>query len=148
KYSACTCFKIKITNEKGDIEMIVKSLDEIIGTEDETSGETWSSRRFLYKKDNVGFSMNDTIIKAGTESYFWYKNHIEAVYCVGGEGEIEDIATGEVHPIKDGTIYVLNDHDKHYLRAKTEMRMVCVFNPPLVGKETHDEEGVYPLLTE
>ncbi|HLR68020.1 ectoine synthase [Virgibacillus alimentarius] len=128
--------------------MIVKSLDEIIGTEDETSGETWSSRRFLYKKDNVGFSMNDTIIKAGTESYFWYKNHIEAVYCVGGEGEIEDIATGEVHPIKDGTIYVLNDHDKHYLRAKTEMRMVCVFNPPLVGKETHDEEGVYPLLTE
>ncbi|MCA9019130.1 MAG: ectoine synthase, partial [Planctomycetaceae bacterium] len=26
------------------------------------------------------------------------------------------------------------------------MRMVCVFNPPLVGPETHDEDGVYPLL--
>jgi L-ectoine synthase len=128
--------------------MIVKSLEDIIGTEDETSGETWTSRRFLLKKDGVGFSMNDTLIKAGTESYFWYKNHIEAVYCIEGEGEIEKAETGDVYPIKAGTMYILNDHDKHYLRAKTQMRMVCVFNPPLVGKETHNEEGYYPLLTE
>ena len=26
--------------------------------------------------------------------------------------------------------------------------MVCVFNPPLTGREVHDERGVYPLLTE
>ncbi|TXL61596.1 ectoine synthase [Cerasibacillus terrae] len=128
--------------------MIVRSLENIVGTEEETTGETWTSRRFLSKKDNVGFSVNDTIIKAGTESYFWYKNHIEAVYCIEGEGEIEKVETGEVFPIKAGTIYVLDEHDKHYLRAKTQMRMVCVFNPPLVGKETHDENGVYPLLTE
>ena len=128
--------------------MIVRSLENIVGTEEETTGETWTSRRFLSKKDNVGFSVNDTIIKAGTESYFWYKNHIEAVYCIEGEGEIEKVETGEVYPIKAGTIYVLDEHDKHYLRAKTHMRMVCVFNPPLVGKETHDENGVYPLLTE
>ncbi|WP_077325636.1 ectoine synthase [Virgibacillus siamensis] len=128
--------------------MIVKSLENIVGTEDETSDENWSSRRFLLNKDGVGFSMNDTIIKAGTNNYFWYKNHIEAVYCIEGEGEIEDIAKGEVHQIKPGTMYILNDHDKHYLRARTQMRMVCVFNPPLVGTETHNEEGYYPLLTE
>lgn len=128
--------------------MIVKSLDDIVGTEDETSGETWSSRRFLLKKDNVGFSVNDTIIKAGTESYFWYKNHIEAVYCIEGEGEIEKVETGEVWQLKPGTMYILDEHDKHYLRAKTQMRMVCVFNPPLVGTETHDKDGVYPLLDE
>ncbi|GAA0614145.1 ectoine synthase [Virgibacillus siamensis] len=128
--------------------MIVKSLEDIEGTKDETSGENWTSRRFLLNKDGVGFSMNDTIIKAGTDNYFWYKNHIEAVYCIEGEGEIEDIATGEVHQLKPGTMYILNDHDKHNLRARTQMRMVCVFNPPLVGTETHNEEGYYPLLTE
>lgn len=128
--------------------MIVKKLEDIIGTEEETSGETWTSRRFILKKDGVGFSLNDTIIKAGTESFFWYKNHIEAVYCIEGEGEIEKAETGDVYPIKPGTMYLLNDNDKHYLRAKTEMRMVCVFNPPLVGTEKHNAEGFYELIEE
>lgn len=128
--------------------MIVKSLEDLVGTEDETYAENWSSRRFILKKDGVGFSMNDTIIKAGTENYFWYKNHIEAVYCIEGEGTIEKVETGDVYDIKAGTMYLLDEHDKHILRAKTQMRMVCVFNPPLVGKETHNEEGYYPLLTE
>lgn len=133
---------------KGENSMIVKSLEDIIGTKDETSGENWTSRRFLLKKDNCGFSMNDTLIKAGTDNYFWYKNHIEAVYCIEGEGEIEKVETGEVFQIKPGTMYILDQNDKHRLRARTQMRMVCVFNPPLVGTETHNEEGYYPLLTE
>ncbi|TMN23173.1 ectoine synthase [Lentibacillus cibarius] len=128
--------------------MIVKSLEDLVGTEDETSDENWSSRRFILKKDNVGFSMNDTIIKAGTDNYFWYKNHIEAVYCIEGEGTIEKLETGDVYDIKPGTMYLLDEHDRHRLKAKTQMRMVCVFNPPLVGTETHNEEGYYPLLTE
>ncbi|MBP1969154.1 L-ectoine synthase [Virgibacillus natechei] len=128
--------------------MIIKSLENIKGTEDETSSDNWTSRRFLLKKDGVGFSMNDTLIKAGTDNFFWYKNHIEAVYCIEGDGEIENIATGEVHQIQAGTMYILDQYDKHRLRARTEMRMVCVFNPPLVGRETHTKEGYYPLLTE
>jgi L-ectoine synthase len=43
-------------------------------------------------------------------------------------------------------LYVLNDADKHKVRAKTQLRMVCVFNPPLTGRETHDKDGIYPLL--
>lgn len=126
--------------------MIVKQLNELIGTEDEVTGETWTSRRLLLKKDNVGFSLHDTIIKAGTESQFWYKNHIEAVYCVQGEGELENLEDGKVHPISDGTLYTLNGHERHKLRAKTELRMICVFNPPVTGRETHDKDGAYPLL--
>src|SRR5699024_4655394 len=117
--------------------MIVKSLEDIIGTEDEKYGETWTSRRYLLKKDGVVFSLYKTLIKAGTESYFWYKNHIEVVYCIEVEGEIEKVETGDVYPINPGTMYILDDHDKHYLRAKSQLRMVCVFNPPLVGTETH-----------
>jgi L-ectoine synthase len=25
------------------------------------------------------------------------------------------------------------------------MRMVCVFTPPLTGREVHDREGAYPV---
>ncbi|QKG85060.1 ectoine synthase [Kroppenstedtia pulmonis] len=126
--------------------MIVKQLNDLIGTEDEVTGETWTSRRLLLKKDNVGFSLHDTIIKAGTESQFWYKNHIEAVYCVQGEGELENLEDGKIHPISNGTLYTLNGHERHKLRAKTELRMICVFNPPVTGRETHDKDGAYPLL--
>jgi hypothetical protein len=78
----------------------------------------------------------------------WYRHHVESVYCVAGEGEIENCETGEVHPISDGTLYWLDGHEKHILRAKTELRLVCVFTPALVGREIHDEEGAFPLLTE
>lgn len=96
--------------------MIVKSLEDLIGTEDETKSENWESRRFILNKDGVGFSMNDTIIKAGTDNFFWYKNHIEAVYCIEGEGEVEKVSTGEVHQLKPGTMYLLDENDKHRLR--------------------------------
>ncbi|MDK2820835.1 MAG: L-ectoine synthase [Clostridia bacterium] len=127
--------------------MIVRKLEDIIGTENDVDTETWNSRRFLLKKDGMGFSLNDTIIKKGTETMIWYKNHVEAVYCIEGEGEIELADDGTVYPIKAGTMYALDGHEKHYLRAtKSDMRMVCVFNPPLTGREVHDEEGVYPLI--
>lgn len=126
--------------------MIVKNLEDLIGTEDEVKGDTWVSRRLLLKKDNVGFSLHDTIIKAGTVSEFWYKNHIEAVYCIEGEGEVETLEDGTVYKLKPGTLYTLNGHEKHQVRAKKDLRMVCVFNPPCTGRETHDEEGAYPLL--
>ena len=128
--------------------MIVRTLEDIIGSEHDVQAETgtWTSRRMLLKKDGMGFSFHDTTIFAGTTTLIWYKNHLEAVYCVGGEGELEVIETGEIIKIKDGTMYALNKHEKHYLRAFSDMRMVCVFNPPLTGQEVHDKDGVYPVI--
>ncbi|OLO26247.1 L-ectoine synthase [Alkalihalophilus pseudofirmus] len=128
--------------------MIVRSLEDLKEMGQDIEGGNWRSRRFLLKKDNMRYSLNDTIIRAGTETHIWYKNHLEAVYCIEGEGEVETIDDGKVYSIKAGTMYALNKHDNHYLRAKTDMRMVCVFSPPLTGRETHDEEGVYPLIEE
>lgn len=130
--------------------MIVRTLDDLTGTEAEVKAATgtWTSRRMLLRKDGMGFSFHDTLIHAGTETLIHYANHLEAVYCVGGEGEIEVCATGEKWPITDGTMYALNGHEKHWLRATRELRLICVFNPPLTGKEDHDENGVYPLLTD
>lgn len=126
--------------------MIVRELSDIVGSEHDVASETWRSRRLLLSADGVGFSLHDTIIYGGTETKMWYKHHYEAVYCIEGEGEIEDLKTGEVHAIQPGTLYVLDQHDPHVLRAKNDMRLVCVFNPPLTGQEIHDAEGAYPLL--
>lgn len=126
--------------------MIVKNIEEIIGTEDDVDSKNWRSYRLLLKKDGMGFSFHHTIIKEGTETYIWYKNHLEAVYCIRGEGEIEVIEKGDIYPIKAGTLYALDGHEKHYLRATSEMHMMCVFNPPCTGREVHQEDGSYPLL--
>ena len=128
--------------------MIICKLSEVAGTINEVTPDNgnWTSRRLLLKKDGMGFSMHDTIIRAGTETRMWYKHHLEAVYCVAGEGEIEDLETGLKHPVENGTLYALNKHDRHIIRAGTDMRLVCVFNPPLTGQEVHDAEGAYPEL--
>jgi L-ectoine synthase len=128
--------------------VIVRNIQDLHGTDRDVAHGNWVSRRFLLAKDGVGFSVNETTISAGTETPMWYKNHTEAVYCVGGEGEVEDLTDGTVYPITDGTIYVLNGHEKHVLRARTELRLVCVFTPPLTGREVHDDEGAYPLIVE
>jgi len=126
--------------------MIVRKLADTLGTDREVDVETWTSRRFLLKSDGMGFSMHDTIIKEGTETFIWYANHLEAVYCIEGRGEVELVDSGTIHPIEAGTLYALDGNEKHHLRAHTQMRMVCVFNPPLTGKEVHDKDGVYPLV--
>mgnify|MGYP000921838597 CR=1 FL=1 len=128
--------------------MIVRSIAEITDTDADIKTENWRSKRIVLAKENVGFSVHETTLYAGTVNQFWYANHIEAVFIVEGEGEITDLATGETHQLGPGSLYLLNDHDKHEVRPRTEMRTVCVFNPPITGREVHDENGVYPLVTE
>ncbi len=80
----------------------------------------------------------------GLDQIFWYKNHLESVYCLEGEGTLEELATGRVYLVKPGTPYALDKHDRHRLKVKSRMRVVCTFVPPLVGRELHDGSGSYP----
>ncbi|WP_194419612.1 ectoine synthase [Microbacterium abyssi] len=128
--------------------MLIRTTDEITDTDADIQSENWRSKRIVLAREGVGFSVHETTLYAGTESEFCYQNHIEAVFIVEGEGEIEDMATGEVHQLAPGSLYLLNDHDRHRVRPRTQMRTVCVFNPPVTGREVHDENGVYPLVTE
>ena len=41
----------------------------------------------------MGFSLHDMVIRAGAELTMWYKNHLEEVYCIEGEGEVEVLPT-------------------------------------------------------
>lgn len=128
--------------------MIVRTLKTARNSGRRIVSETWESTRLLLRSDNMGFSFHITTIYAGTETHIWYQNHLESVYCISGEGQIESCEDGEIFQISPGTIYILDKHDEHILRARTEMQMACVFNPALIGNEVHDENGVYPLDAE
>ncbi|MBB2891326.1 ectoine synthase [Flexivirga oryzae] len=128
--------------------MLVRSIDEVTDTVDDIKTDNWRSKRIVLAREGVGFSVHETTLYAGTVNDFWYANHIEAVFIVEGEGEIVNKATGERHALQPGSLYLLNDHDKHQVLPRTEMRTVCVFNPPVTGREIHDENGVYPLVLE
>ncbi|WP_439134890.1 ectoine synthase [Pseudomaricurvus sp.] len=130
--------------------MIVRTLQDAEKTNRKivSPDGNWDSTRMLLKDDNMGFSFHITTIYAGADFQMHYQNHLESVYCMSGEGEVETLADGVKYPITPGTLYILDKHDKHVLRATKEMKMACVFNPPLNGKEVHNAEGAYELEAE
>jgi L-ectoine synthase len=128
--------------------MIVRDLADANQTRRRVVSQGWESTRLLLKDDGMGFSFHITTIYSGAELPMHYQNHLESVYCVSGEGSIENRETGERHEIRPGVMYALDKNDRHILRAKTEMKMACVFNPPLNGREVHDDTGAYPLQAE
>lgn len=125
--------------------MIVRHLDTL-ADDRRKDGGTWLSRRLLLHRDGQPFGLHDTIIRAGTSTVIHYKHHLEAVYCVAGRGRLVETESGAEHRISDGMLYVLDGHEHHTLTADddTDMRMICVFDPPLEGDEIHGPDGAYP----
>lgn len=130
--------------------MIVRTLENAESTSRRVVSPdgNWESTRLLLKDDQLGFSFHITTIYAGADFEMHYKHHLESVFCISGSGEIDNLDDGKTHAIEAGTIYILDKHDRHVLRARTEMKMACVFNPPLNGNEVHDATGAYPLNTD
>jgi L-ectoine synthase len=126
--------------------MIVKSYEGLAGSKNETTlgNGRAVTRRFLLTEDGVGFTLSDIRMEAGVTAPLCYKNHIEANYIIEGEGTLEELDTGVTHDLKPGVMYCLNQNERHRIICKTAIRMICVFNPPLVGGEVHDDNGAYP----
>lgn len=123
--------------------MIVRDFDDVVKDGKAVSDAQWTSVRMLLADDGMGFSFHITFLEAGSEHTFEYKNHFECVYCMKGKGSITDIKTGQTHDIRPGTMYALNEHDRHILRAEEELVLACVFNPPVTGREVHGADGSY-----
>jgi L-ectoine synthase len=124
--------------------MIIRNLDAVRASGCNVESHGWESARLLLKDDGMGFSLHITTMHAGAELQMHYTNHLEAVFVLSGEGTIEDRATGEVHDLRPGALYALNANDRHIVRPRTDIVTVCVFNPPVTGREVHDENGAYP----
>jgi L-ectoine synthase len=124
--------------------MIVRTLDSVLNTAAHVKGDAFESRRILLAADGLGYSLHDTLCKAGSEQVLEYKNHVETNYVIEGQGSVENMRTGEVFALGPNTVYVLDRHEPHILRATTDLRIICVFTPALTGQERHDASGSYP----
>lgn len=102
------------------------------------------SHRIITKADNMGFGFHKTVIKPEAGRVFQhYKNHLESCYCVSGKALLTNATTGEYFAIGPDMTYVLDHNEPHYFEALEETVLLCVFNPPLVGDEIHQEDGSY-----
>ncbi|MFN6551974.1 ectoine synthase [Mycolicibacterium septicum] len=124
--------------------MIVRTTAEITGTDRDVADASWRSKRIILAGDGVGFSFHETTIESGSVNEFHYQHHVEAVWVIEGTGTLTDLETGQQYPLADGTMYLLNNNDRHRVTCDQQLRMLCVFNPPVTGREVHDENGVYP----
>ena len=128
--------------------MIVRDLNVARQSERLVNADGWDSTRLLLAGDEMGFSFHITRIHENTSHVFHYKHHFESVYCIAGEGSIEELDTGTVHQIRPGVMYALNLNERHRLSAKSEMIMACCFNPPVTGQEVHRADGSYAPIAE
>lgn len=96
------------------------------------------SHRFLLDTDGMGYTITRTTIPAAGPQRWEYPHHLEACYCVAGEGELTDLKTGERHRITPDTVYALDKHDAHTFEAiGGPVTLICVFTPALRGDEAH-----------
>ena len=102
------------------------------------------ARRYLTQDDGCGFTLSTARPPAGSSANLWYRNHVEANFILEGEGSVEDLSTGEKWELSPGSLYVVGPRDRHRMSADTDVYLMAIFNPPLVGDETHDEQGGYP----
>ena len=100
--------------------------------------------RYLTQADECGFTISTPRSPAGDGIVLHYKNHVEANYVIEGEGTAEDLTTGEKWDLFPGSMYFVGPKDRHQVNTTTGFYLLSVFNPPLVGNETHDDQGGYP----
>jgi len=128
--------------------MIIRKAIDLYGTDRDVKCPKGGFRsiRLLLSKDGMGFGMTRTIIPVTGEWQVWhYKNHLEACYCESGTALLMDPKTNDCFQIRAGMMYALDKHDRHLFKAITETVLICVFNPPLKGREIHQEDGSYGI---
>jgi L-ectoine synthase len=118
--------------------MFSRCVQEIIGSVRDVHGEGWKSRRLVLAGDGLPFSVHETTVEAGAVLRFTYRFHSETVYCIEGRGTVEDAVQGKMVRLMPGCLYSVGIGDDHILRAETEIKFLCIFEPPLKGAEEAD----------
>ena len=146
RFDSDGCYEASGPIEKTDRRMFVKRADGMRAAGEEMITANGQARtiRMLTKADAVGFGLSDVRLAAGAETTLWNKHHWQANHIISGLGEVTDIATGETWELGPGTAYNAGPKDRHRLCARTDIHLVSVLSPPLLGDEQRDEDGVLP----
>ena len=115
--------------------MVGRKVEEVPGTADGGGWGKGTVRPVGVAGDGLGFAVTDTYVRPGTETLLRYHNHLEACYCVEGTGRLTT-ADG-TWALEPGTLYAPGKGEEHRVASDTGMRLICVFNPPLRGDESH-----------
>ena len=123
--------------------MFVKRADEMRRAEGEMVVADGRVRiqRMLTKADGIGFGFSDVHLAAGAELTHWYKHHRQSNHVLSGSGDVTDMMTGETWELGPSTSYNVGPEDRHHLRVHTDMHLLSIVCPPLVGDEQYDKDG-------
>ncbi|GAA3938362.1 ectoine synthase [Actinomadura viridis] len=122
--------------------MLIRTLNDVIGTAHDADWGNGTSRRLVVAADGRGFAVTDTYVRPGTVTRLRFDRHLEACYCIEGSGRVETDA--DAWDLEPGTLYAPDKGEEHRLSSTSGMRLICVFNPPLRGDETHDSDPARP----
>jgi len=131
--------------KEGEKTLLVRTLDTKSPTRSRHQDRKLAQQADHLAKDGLGFSVHEPRCTRHGEATFWYANHIEAVFITPG-GRGREQATGEVSRWPRHDLRAQRRRQAP-VRPKTEIKCVCVFTRPVTGREVHDENGVYPLIT-
>lgn len=123
--------------------MKIIDVNELANTNRDVEFAQGYSMRAVLKSENMGFTVNKTLIRKGTKGFWHYKNHLEACYCISGKGVLTNEITKEKYIIKPDIIYLLDKNDPHTFESLTDVVLISIFNPPLNGQEIHKNDGSY-----
>ena len=130
--------------EKTDRRMFVKRVDDMrrAGKEMMTANGQARTIRMLTQADAVGFGFEDVRLAAGAEATLWVKQHWQANHIVSGAGEATDMTSGQTWELAPGMAYYVGPEDRHRLRARTDIHLLSVISPPLMGDEQFGADGL------
>lgn len=110
--------------------------EQLAGSERHLRTETYETFRFLLAADHAEVTVTDVALIPDVEAEYGSDQHQEIAYCIAGRAELIDSATGQIHQIEPGTLWLARRGERFRFRASTPTRLICVFTPPFVGHET------------
>lgn len=127
--------------------MKIIKVSDLYGTDREVDCPNggFKSLRLLLAVDGMGYTLTKTLVPQGEPQFWHYKHHLETCLCISGKGILTNANNGDRFMIEPDMAYVLDRHDPHTFHALEDTVLICIFNPPLNGKETHQTDGSYSI---
>lgn len=115
--------------------MIVIDAMQTHGSEREVKRDDLSSMLLLLKADGLGFTVTRTMIHPAKDfEPFHDKDHVQAYYCIRGNGTVKD-SRGNEHKIKPGFFFAAEKAEKHWIKAKDTLVLLCTISPAIAANE-------------
>jgi L-ectoine synthase len=125
--------------------MLIKRKTDLQGTKNVVSTAAYTSTRFLLREDGIGLTLTDIYLNPGIDAVYHYPHHLEIAYCLEGKATLENLEDGIIHEVTPGFIWATTK-ERFRFKVLETVRLICVFNPALVGPEIADKDGSFPLL--